>query len=530
MPEPRTNHASLRLVFLAWGIALVAAAGIAIAVGWLQLWRIDRQLSLAEADQQLDALYERIVPLWDRPKSLVELRLLNGKSIPGEPYEVGSAEDVFVEADERSLFRFFGPATRPGVSTVLRTRVEGADIAPQFAGWVIHLKFVNDRLHGASAYNPARAALRRPVSAGPRVQRWAEGTGVIAAFVAVLCLFIAWPLGPRWRRQVSAIGLAAAMLVVVVACLHPSPGSRTEAYAQAAMIPWALVVAALAASALVPDFRRPISASPRCRCGYDLTGNESGVCPECGRPTARGRIDRWADQADAIASVSSARRFDGPCLFTSGAIEAKLDELAAALMSAIEPRSFAGALIGTSLACYRFDLSDGRRPMSDREPGSDLADEASDASQIYDDTPDTALDEAAVRAEVDRRTRESRLNEVHVKQVMTERKALFRMRSYFVALAVTAAVAAVQLGIWINSRLHRSGFDLFVIGYAVAIVGMVIAVVFSIRRIRRYTAELAVPVQTDPVDAPDFSTLSDGSQRLDSAAEHLQRLYERGQG
>lgn len=31
----------------------------------------------------------------------------------------------------------------------------------------------------------------------------------------------------------------------------------------------------------------------QCRgCGYDLTGNQSGVCPECGRPTKRERAVR----------------------------------------------------------------------------------------------------------------------------------------------------------------------------------------------------------------------------------------------
>jgi hypothetical protein len=33
---------------------------------------------------------------------------------------------------------------------------------------------------------------------------------------------------------------------------------------------------------------RKLDFTPRCRgCGYNLTGNRSGVCPECGRPTGR---------------------------------------------------------------------------------------------------------------------------------------------------------------------------------------------------------------------------------------------------
>jgi len=31
---------------------------------------------------------------------------------------------------------------------------------------------------------------------------------------------------------------------------------------------------------------------PRCKaCGYDLTGNESGICPECGNPSPEPIID-----------------------------------------------------------------------------------------------------------------------------------------------------------------------------------------------------------------------------------------------
>ncbi|HEX8910990.1 MAG TPA: hypothetical protein VF796_01425 [Humisphaera sp.] len=35
-------------------------------------------------------------------------------------------------------------------------------------------------------------------------------------------------------------------------------------------------------------------------CGYDLTGNESGVCPECGRP-AGGKVDPVNTQAANLA-------------------------------------------------------------------------------------------------------------------------------------------------------------------------------------------------------------------------------------
>ena len=46
-------------------------------------------------------------------------------------------------------------------------------------------------------------------------------------------------------------------------------------------IPFGTAVAIFAA--LTHDFGRPQLDGPRCQqCSYDLTGNESGVCPECG--------------------------------------------------------------------------------------------------------------------------------------------------------------------------------------------------------------------------------------------------------
>ena len=50
-----------------------------------------------------------------------------------------------------------------------------------------------------------------------------------------------------------------------------------------------LLVAAIAIPTVVLwylDRRRP--APGACRCGYDLTGNKSGVCPECGRELTTG--------------------------------------------------------------------------------------------------------------------------------------------------------------------------------------------------------------------------------------------------
>ncbi|QOV88471.1 hypothetical protein [Humisphaera borealis] len=569
MPQPRRNLTpeGIRVVFAVWALALVLATALAFAAGLLQYWRIDRAMCLAAADRQLDDLNERIVPLFDRRQSVIESELLNGKPFVGDAAYSSGAAEPFAEPEARGLFRFAappGPATQTGVTSVVRGRVDAADISPQFAGWTLRLKFVNGRLAGASAHNPTRAELIRPISGGRPIQRAAEWMVVISGAIAILCLIAAGPVGDRWRRQVAATGLAAGVLVVVAACLHTSPSSRPALHQPSTLAAWALVLSALGLSAVAPARRRSASDRPRCPCGYDLTGNVSGICPECGRPTARGRIDRWGEHASAIDRVTTApERFTGDYL-PGGLIETKpLDRTAQPSPRHGWPAQFAAALAGATFACYRFRMTDARDieghpgAAADNPPieptaidqsgnfvcpscgksfspaletaGSDglIACPACGYQSSYASDVSDADRELALRMEVEQRTREAHLNDIRVKQILTERRSLFRMRSYFVALAVTAAVAAGQLGIWSYGRLMRGGVDLFVIGYLAAILGLAVAAAVCMRQIRRYNAELATPMQTEDLPSPDFSTLSDGSQRLNSVADNLARLYER---
>ena len=138
-----------------------------------------------------------------------------------------------------------------------------------------------------------------------------------------------WDAG-EWLRKVVGIGAA---LVWVVAAL----GAYRERLIRRRLAPWALVAAgvALGAWALEPpsairdrDLRVPfgpfvgialvvltlplfamllrrVPGAGHClACGYDLTGNQSGVCPECGTPTPgeqrRRRHERLADAAAAL--------------------------------------------------------------------------------------------------------------------------------------------------------------------------------------------------------------------------------------
>lgn len=60
-------------------------------------------------------------------------------------------------------------------------------------------------------------------------------------------------------------------------------GKPLKRVVQGASIPLWLPFAAAAALTVVLWRRDNAPASGHCRCGYDLTGNVSGRCPECGR-------------------------------------------------------------------------------------------------------------------------------------------------------------------------------------------------------------------------------------------------------
>ena len=50
---------------------------------------------------------------------------------------------------------------------------------------------------------------------------------------------------------------------------------------------FAMTTIPVSVAMLVASYRKPRSEHPTCaNCGYNLTGNTSGICPECGTATA----------------------------------------------------------------------------------------------------------------------------------------------------------------------------------------------------------------------------------------------------
>ncbi len=553
----------LRVVVTAWMVALVVAATLAATSGIYRLAELERAAAISDNESQFFELSNVLGRLYQAPRQEIEQNLLSGRTLTGVTEAEIDRVDGWGVGDEGSLFRpasQSSSSTQPTKAEVFRTTIDGSLIAPRYAGWNIRLKFVNDLLRSASAVDPRRASLQKPIKGGRPIESAMGWTIVIAGSLAVICLIAVGPVGRHFRRQVALVGLAAAVLVIVVTAVHLTAYRSPLLVSENAKMAWALITFTLGLAAFAPVARAERSFTACRSCGYDLTGNVSGCCPECGLATTQGKVDRWESHAVAIEQVrDDRRRFQGTVALCPLSLELKVAAYPDQMLR------FIRALAGGPVAGYRYNMSD---PLSDRaepEPkslGPDLTSPEMSASAAAEDqpavvcpacnytittaeSPEESLTycpacgadleavraeadfqrEQALRIEVERRQRDQQLNEVRIKQVLTERRSLFRTRSYFVVLGTAALVIAIQIAIYSVYRLQHGGFSFRVGAYIAAFLPLLLLMRFCWRKIRQYNLELATPLLPEPAADPDFSTLSDGTQRLDSAAENLDRLY-----
>jgi predicted nucleic acid-binding Zn-ribbon protein len=114
---------------------------------------------------------------------------------------------------------------------------------------------------------------------------------------------------------------------------------------------------------------------------------------------------------------------------------------------------------------------------------------------------------------------EDELNSLHIRQVAALRQSANRSRSHCVVIATALLVGAGKLALMTIQNVRSGGQRIFSAGYLFAIA---LALIFSwklIGRIVALTRELKQPLLSDPLEPPDFSTLSDGSQHARHLAE-----------
>jgi len=601
----------LRRIFAGLLARPLLAAGIVVLLLFLELSLIATQLE-ARRQQHRSAdgwhvarsqnIWSVLQVLMYLPRREVEVVLNGGRPFDGQTTTIERQPSTMPAAapatgQVRSIFEDFSPyqapspTTEPTTIVSFRTSLSASAIHPSLDGWTVRLHFLNDRLRGATINAPPRTAYRGPSKVWVLSQHVLICGLSISSVVLFLALCsIAFTRG--WRRPVARVALLAVLIAGAAAMgiapvlWHSIPGS------QFALLLWIPLLLLTIGMAFLPERRQRPGDPPLCRtCRYDLTGNESGVCPECGTLTRLGLVERWRDRADAIEHVQDdTRRIpqDIPVLTEPRLLELKPPaETDAGIeqSSASEDRQspvrspaltrFVTAMAGRRLYCYRYDMGQDPQELpahwasgDDESPPNDDNPSAGD-DLIADDQPQTtesafhcpscnhaisghtvtanglvtcpdcgaeffASAEAseedraeAERLELERQVREERLVDLRHNAVLLERRSLFRMRTYiFLALGMCVAIA-LQLVLFVVNRLNAGGFSLRVAAYITAIVAMTALSLLCIRKIRELNAELARPVQRDPVRPPDFSTLSDGSQYLDVAARNLERLFKK---
>jgi hypothetical protein len=127
------------------------------------------------------------------------------------------------------------------------------------------------------------------------------------------------------------------------------------------------------------------------------------------------------------------------------------------------------------------------------------------------DATESEIPDNPTRAEADARG-EGDLSELHIRQVSTMRKAAYRHRSWLIIGAILCAVGFAQL---VYLAIHGWHFGLHKGPVAEAILAIVpLAILWRLLiRIRDLGREIRQSRIPDPATPPDFSTLSDGSQR-----------------
>ncbi|HET6246078.1 MAG TPA: hypothetical protein VFE47_00120 [Tepidisphaeraceae bacterium] len=173
--------------------------------------------------------------------------------------------------------------------------IPGGRFGPQYRGWVLRLHFSPRPADNSYPESIASGEILPP----PTMQIRGEPTSLwwtveyLRAAILLLAM-VAWSAGiilimsvRGVRHQVSRWCLAAALLTMFAAALACDFQWKVRLLGQSR---WFVIGAAMAFVALVLRLipaRRQVE-NGRCHgCRYDLTGNISGVCPECGTPTAR---------------------------------------------------------------------------------------------------------------------------------------------------------------------------------------------------------------------------------------------------
>lgn len=122
------------------------------------------------------------------------------------------------------------------------------------------------------------------------------------------------------------------------------------------------------------------------------------------------------------------------------------------------------------------------------------------------------IDDAPPETQVNEPLESDELEESNIRRIVRARRALVRTRGYYIAFLLACVIGIVQL----SARLYRGAAQVEMIGYAAALVLLLLIASTFFRRLQATSAKLKESALADPATPPDFDSLSDGSQHTDN--------------
>ena len=114
--------------------------------------------------------------------------------------------------------------------------------------------------------------------------------GYLACFIAAGCVLVMVALDGRYRRRAWRLRRSAAIVVLSAMGLTLTMLRRSDAWRRLLDDDpggWGVIGIVLGTVLFLhAAMHRPRRARACRSCGYDLRGNVSGICPECGTPLA----------------------------------------------------------------------------------------------------------------------------------------------------------------------------------------------------------------------------------------------------
>jgi ribosomal protein L37AE/L43A len=127
------------------------------------------------------------------------------------------------------------------------------------------------------------------------------------------------------------------------------------------------------------------------------------------------------------------------------------------------------------------------------------------------------------------RRKQQELDTVRIRQLSTERRAIYRQRSYVIVFAGACLVGAIQLGWMAYQHVRDIGLGAKPAGYILFAIAGIVGAVMLWKKASRMTVGMnarnrgfspVMPGETSPPPTePDFSTLGDGRDRWEKLNE-----------